>query len=381
MQAKQRRTRLWATIMATVIVLSACAKAPAARVGVHSVALDIAFGIPQVEEPAAPDYGSSNAPVDYIANDNNLIKKDKPLPRIHSESAKEKCPDADSKSVRVPAGQTFQNGPPPGNYRWKVNGFQKLGTSGFIQRLPLFEENPGRTIGAASKTPPDSQTQEPKGDYFYSTVQVLTNKEVLTKVWHVVTSHIVQADPGGLPQRQDPNAEGVYVNGLFLHSLSRVDQLGNAHTFKPQPEVLYLPVPATQVRFGFNQSYVDPDTFETWQLRGIVQGGTQEFDACGEEIDSIFVNASLTTIFNNKTTSWDYNYGVATQYGGVLVAEDFTEPCAFHAPDNTKTDDDGVAPHCDFPKEGEKDAPGSLWQYHSENNIGLIPNIVKAPDA
>ncbi|MFN2611562.1 MAG: hypothetical protein ABR507_11955 [Actinomycetota bacterium] len=361
---KRHRSFVRLTMWVLIALLPGCAKGAAPPVGVKPITANLTFGIPNPEPEVGPPNGG---PIEVpILNLGGSIFK----PLLHNRPVQQDensiCPDADTKVVRKGANNfvsAFQDAkgvdhglPPVGDYLWKVSGTARTGSTGPFLSLPQFSQ---RSIKDVHVTTRDGKKNPIDWTYVTEETALTDPTTTIKTTWELITSRIVSSNP------LDPNStQDSGLNGLFLVDQVRTTAGKTPIEFSPQPHVLFMPLPADNNRgFGGETAYVDSShsSDETWTLRGWVTG-TVGYDACGEFIDSRFVNASLTIVNGPNTSVRDLNFGIATQYGGVLVAEHGQAECT---PTDTATaQSDGVV--CPSPQD-------SKTVIFYDANIGAVP--------
>ncbi len=122
--------------------------------------------------------------------------------------------------------------------------------------------------------------------------------------------------------------------GLYLVSIrfQGLDEEGKPFEsrFDPSNPLLLLPYPVIQGT-DINASGTDPQTGTQVTITGKVVGKKQ-VDACGERVDTWLIDAvesyrfSDPETFQTETIEADYDYGVAPQYGGMILYEKVIAP-------------------------------------------------------
>jgi hypothetical protein len=122
--------------------------------------------------------------------------------------------------------------------------------------------------------------------------------------------------------------------GLYLVSIvfQGVDDEGKPFEsrFDPSNPLLLLPYPVVQGT-DINASGTDPQTGTQVTITGEVKGKKQ-VDACGERVDTWLIDAvesyrfSDPDTFQTETIEADYDYGVAPQFGGMILYEKVIAP-------------------------------------------------------
>jgi hypothetical protein len=121
--------------------------------------------------------------------------------------------------------------------------------------------------------------------------------------------------------------------GVYLVSIIYRDKDGDRdieQRFEPSNPLQLLAFPVEDGAM-IDSSGTDPQTGAQVRIQGRVKGKKQ-VDACGDRVDSWFVDATQTLRYNDpetfqtQTIEADYNYGVAPQFGGMLVYERVKAP-------------------------------------------------------
>ena len=214
--------------------------------------------------------------------------------------------------------------PAAGNYPYKLDGEIVTENGKFV--VNEFET---RTI---SKVEDDSVAP----DAFHFTVKqtVLFDERrgegTLETTYRVVpTSNTgsVPNPPAPAPAVSDAG-RGVYLVSIIYRD--KEDDQDVEQRFEPSNPLLLLPFPVEDGGM-INASGTDPQTGAQVTITGQIKGKKQ-VDACGERVDSWFVDAVETLRYNDpesfqtETIEADYNYGVAPQFGGMLVYERVEAP-------------------------------------------------------
>lgn len=117
--------------------------------------------------------------------------------------------------------------------------------------------------------------------------------------------------------------------GLYLSAQVTVDSDGTQSNFQPQPPVELMPFPANPGT-QFQSAGVDPLNQEAMNEEspgGGQVGGTERVPACGAVVDAWHVEivGQIVRGGGGTTTNFDEVFDVATQYGGLVVAEHLKE--------------------------------------------------------
>jgi hypothetical protein len=253
---------------------------------------DIVFGVPPVNESvaAADQQGVFEETIEFE------LGVASPLRRTPTPTFLVACPEAGPNDFPADEAQTSITGmPKPGKYRWKQSGTETSTTFPFPIPITGFGS---RTVKEVMGNP---------GAFTFRTVEKdasLFNGTLITRTFSV--------SPTGL-------------------SLTRIewDENGDGQaerTFAPLTGLPYLPVPF-QIGTPFENVAVDPVSLTSIRHVGTVKG-RQRVDACGVVLDSWFVDGDQTFVQGGSSTRVDFNYGVATQLGGLLILEHLERACA-----------------------------------------------------
>lgn len=307
---RQRPLKLSVLAGLLFVLAPSCLQAPSARVGVRPVTAEIAFGIPPLDEPVGlPGTGDV---VDPIADTGGSFSQ-RQIPRPPIIPRPPDCDEADNKQVRLSPTTAAINSPPQGNFRWRGDGFSSI--AGTTNKLKID------TFSTRTFSDYKVETKDARGtplDWFFKSRQRDPDGSTVDITWHVVKSKVV--DNPVTNSRTDTG-----LNGLFITKIVRSKSGQPDRVFEPSPEVAYLVFPAdVNDRFGFEQSYVDGRSQETWQLSGQIKEN-KDFDACGELVLTRWVDGTLRVVSSEGSREYNYDYGIGTQYGGILMADAIQE--------------------------------------------------------
>ncbi len=125
--------------------------------------------------------------------------------------------------------------------------------------------------------------------------------------------------------------DGGSADGIFLTRISEYSSLDDRTptTFTPEPSIKILPLPVRAgLTLGDNNAGVDGGSLAVLRQTGTVTG-RKRVDVCGVVIDSWFVDGDQQyTAPSGTSYSIDYNYSVATQFGGYIAFENVFESSA-----------------------------------------------------
>jgi hypothetical protein len=325
MRGRRPEIKRFVIVLLAVVALPSCLGAARRGVGVKSLAADLVFGIPPLEEPAAPP---DVVPTDVNIRDVGAPPKEFGRGAIPAAPPTAACDEPEVNEVAVQAGDNI-NGPLPaaGTYRWKQSGYQtypppigRINISSFANRVfsevkPLQDRR-------------DSQ-------WTMEMLEISTGSSV-SMTFNVITS---RPDP-----RAGPNVvrDQGQINGVFLTKIRREYPDRRQFTFTANPPVLYLPLPVT-VGYTASSQSSDPTTLQT-MTHSINVRGRQRYNACGTLVDSWFVDAEQSFAGQDQSASGkkDYNYAIATQMGGVIVFEHVESPCDTYDPAKGGCTTDGL---------------------------------------
>lgn len=302
-------------LLLMMLLLPACFGAARRGVGVKSLAADLVFGIPALEEPAAPP---DTVPSDVPVRDLGDVPKNTNLKRpISSAPPASACGEPEVNEVAAQAPDIAREQPKAGLYRWVQSGFQTYPPP--IGKLPVPK--------FANRTVENVKPLPAKGDFQFTTTQIeLGTSVAVAQTFQVINSRPAPPNP---PQGAGQNIvrDQGSLNGIFLTQIVRETSDGKTTTFNPNPPVLYLPQPVV-VGQSFTSQASDPTQF--WTLTHTINvRGRERYNACGDLVDSWFVDGSQTFASSdeNQNGTSDYNYGIGTQMGGIIVFEHRESPC------------------------------------------------------
>jgi hypothetical protein len=136
-------------------------------------------------------------------------------------------------------------------------------------------------------------------------------------------------NPGqGLPDVSD-TGRGVYLVSIHFRGVDEENRPFESR-FDPSNPLLILPYPVIQGT-EIDASGTDPQTGSQVSITGVVKGKKQ-VDACGERVDTWLIDATETfrfsdpTTFQTETIEANYDYGIAPQFGGMILFEHIEAP-------------------------------------------------------
>jgi hypothetical protein len=134
--------------------------------------------------------------------------------------------------------------------------------------------------------------------------------------------------PAPAPPVSD-TGRGVYLVSIVFKGLDDENKPTESR-FEPSNPLLLLPYPVIQGT-EINASGTDPQTGSQVTITGKVKSKKQ-VDACGDRVDTWFIDAVETfrfsdpNTFQTETIDADYNYGIAPQFGGMILYERIVAP-------------------------------------------------------
>lgn len=153
----------------------------------------------------------------------------------------------------------------------------------------------------------------------------------LTTTYRVVPTGNFRSVPNPPDPAPDVSDTG---RGLYLVSIvfQGLDEEGKPYEsrFDPSNPLLLLPYPVIQGT-DINASGTDPQTGTQVTITGQVKSKKQ-VDACGDRVDTWLIDATERyrftdpETFQTETIEADYDYGVAPQYGGMILYERVVAP-------------------------------------------------------
>jgi hypothetical protein len=265
-------------------------------VNVKSLGTDLVYGIPPTVAPAPP--ANTAAEPENALGAEIFTGNLGPVPTLSPGSRIEPCPKAPLTDAPPPATSSVQGKPNKGVYRWVIDGTQQIAGG---RRIPIF---PYSDRGIQSVTPSGT-------GFEFTTVEkdIGSNDRVYTTY-----------------EVRDPKASTDDA-GVYLVQIQRVGPNREA-TFSPAPAVLLLPLPAQIDGSTFRSVGVDPISQEALTNTGEVVG-RKRIDACGDFVDGWLVDGAQTFVrADGGVDERNYDYSVATQFGGMVVFEKVQSPCA-----------------------------------------------------
>lgn len=299
----------FAALALLALMLPGCA-AVTRGVGVKSLAADLVFGIPPLEEDVAPPDTFPTGEL-QVTDVGGAQKGGFGPTAIRPGIAGRSCPEPEVNEVQNPSEDKPVGGPPKlGKYLWVQSGSLNYGVPVGHLGISKFADRKITT----------SKNLAAPGDWTYTTEQEEGNGTVVQQ-----TFEVIQSRPDSQRQQAQILREQGQLNGLFVTQIVKRLPNRTTFTFNPEPALLYLPFPVTS-GYTLESASVDPANLQT-VTHTINVRNRQRYNACGTLIDGWYVDA-FQTFQGQDNTRRDYNYSVATSMGGLIIFEHVETPCA-----------------------------------------------------
>ncbi len=320
-----RSVRLVLAAIAMIVLASSCsAGGTKTGVRVQKEATNVGLGI-AAPLNAAPANIAVQQPIPIQQVQNIIVPTFPPFPTA-APTPSLACPVAgpfDFPSQEAPPDPDPSVRPAASDYRYKLDG--SVTTDAGPKKIDAFET---RTV---SNVVPDSSSPD-AFDYTVKQTQILDERS--GQQGSVETTYRV-APTGNFSQL--PNAEvGVTDTGRGVFIIKIVfnghDDQGHptTSTFTPSGGVQLIQFPAN-TGATINSTSADTATGSSLQIKGTLKGKKQ-IDACGTRLDSWLVDAEEIYRYTDPQTlqtneiDATYNYGIATQFGCLLIYEHTEAP-------------------------------------------------------
>jgi len=301
-------------LLLTALLLTACGPTAPFALAVRAVPGDVAYGaqsqpapstasgagVAAAPPPGAPPliYGAplQPAPVATFA----------PTPTATPAAS---CPTAAVDAVPAVTADPFATVPPvAASYVWHTDLAHSAYTIGGGPARP-FPAHFTHTVGNVSA--PDRTT----GSY---TFDVTTSAGGVTGLQQDTYSYQVIPPPNGTTDVQGVSTS--QAAGLYLTAMQMQDSgVPTPRVAKFAPPILLMQFPGTDLP-TWNTAGTDSASGTTIHLSAAVTGRATA-DACGTRVDAWQVHATGSLVGPNQDLSLDLTYDVATQFGGLIVAE------------------------------------------------------------
>jgi len=299
-------------LIVVALALTACGPTPPFELAVHEVPGDVVYG---GQSTPAPSASAGSGPSALAPGAPPLIYgAPAPPPQatfasIPATTPAPVCPAAPVDAVPALQADPWASVPPVATaYLWRTDVAQSWYTLGGGPKL-AFPATFTHTV--ANVSPADATT----GAY---TFDVATSAGGVTGLQKVTDSFEVIPPPEGTSDVQGVSTS--QAAGLYLTAMQTLDPSDpRSRVTRFAPPILLMQFPGNELP-TWNTAGTDTATGTTIQLAGAVLGHVS-VDACGTVIDAWQVHATGSLVGPNQNLSLDLTYDVATQYGGIIVAE------------------------------------------------------------
>jgi hypothetical protein len=325
--------RLYTALIVGMFVLSSCGGGTEGGrgVGVRSINTDIGLGVEVV----------LGAPANIVVQTATRRQPEQRVPEFTlrpivqpTAAPTRPCPEAGPFDFpAVETGTDVQGRPAEGNYDWKVDGTE-VGSAG-VAEIDVFERRTISDVADDGSGP---------GAFTYKQRQTFLVDDRGTSNGSITTTfRVTPVSPGQTDVSRTDAGRGLFIESIAFEGK---DQEGRTlrSEFNPVPAVQLVAFPvqdgdgvagATPTQAGSTpietSSGVDAGSGAELRVTGNVSGKKQ-VDACGERVDSWFVDAEYRFTYTDdrtgqtQTLESNYDYGIATQFGAQLVFEKIDAP-------------------------------------------------------
>ncbi len=312
-----RSKRLAGLFLVCVFLLSSCGGEDGRRAGVGVRSINTNVGLGVEVQAAAPAAILVPRPLRSIQEPSATLP---PFEFEVPPKTTRPCPEAGPFDFpALDTGVEPQGRPAAGNYDWKLDGTVTTGDGVFT--VDVFETRKIHDVQDHPSIP---------GAFTFVQDQEFLFDARSTRGGTLSIRYRVVPDPA-IQQEQLPNDAG---KGLFIESFvySEEDPQGRETRieFNPVPAIQLLAYPVKDGT-AIDSTGTDPATTAQLTVRGIVKGKKQ-VDACGQRVDSWFIDAEQIFRYTDdrngqtETLGSNYDYGVAPQYGSMIVFEHIDAP-------------------------------------------------------
>lgn len=314
-----RRSTLIASLCVLTLVGTSCVRDKDPEPGLRAITTDLQYKELQEDSAAPPNTVPAERPetVQETPPSETLPPfEDAPPGPVPPATCPEAAPteqaDEDVNSTKV-VGK-----PANGDYLWKVDGSEWYGAGN-------DEDDPDDDVRLGLSPFVKKQIQNTKVD-----------DDEMT--WEVVERELSATNPDTATVRSFFRAG---PTGVAVERIERKTQRGQTSTFAPLEPVRYLVLP---VKFGSQNAWSD-------QAIAVVGGEVQvleqtayvrgriTIDACGERVRAWHVVADQHYRKGAEEIVRHFEFGVATQLGGIVIYEDIRSPCTWDADKKKCTED------------------------------------------
>lgn len=314
-----------------MLFAAGCATRPLSGVSVKTLASDLVFGVPPLSEGVAPANTLPGGDFSFLADagDGSTPPVFRRRPRS-GEAEVDPCPVAPVGSAPLDSvPQTIASPPRTGVYTYRY-------TVAYPKTQFVFEGFEKRGIGNI-RTREQVDQNDPEAarfDFRFTMTQELvgSNYQVLSATVFGVDQTSRSLNPTGPSAFAGENPKGIYL----LTIEQTINEKGKVREvkFNANPPIKYMTLPGIIGAEGaFRTTSIDPTTQSSISLQGETVR-RQPVDACGEMIDTWYMTATQMFTFidpddgQTKTVTTNLEYGIATQFGGMLVVEHYEVPAA-----------------------------------------------------
>lgn len=326
MSLSPSRKRAVAVLPLLALIAGACVKPDAPGIKVSPIEASLVFGVK--EKPPVPSNPFDDVDLTPESTDDDFtfesieLPVDITLPRVSTEF----CPKAPpSAAADTPSEVDITGDPLQGLARWKIDGYVTNTDGSQATAKRRYE---GRIIRDFKAVPPDADPRYQAGDKVYTFQMVqpsVSNKNVLIISTYEVRTTALQNRPGVPAGPVQPPTAGQPERGVVLKRIESQDGNGQSvgQPFAPTTGLLLLPLPVTSAE-QFQSSAVDPKNGRTLALNATVTQRAR-VDACGDLVDGWLVESQLLDSTQPSPEPLNYSFMVATQFGGQLISERFSQ--------------------------------------------------------
>ncbi len=343
MSLSPRRRTLALTAGLLAVSTAGCVQPGPPGVAINKLSADIVFGVKEVvatPQVAPPNLASTPAAVvipqiEQQTQDEEKvlpIPKSSPLVRPSVAATKSDCPAAALTAFPAKtADVVIQGTPKEGLYRFKRH-VEIRDPDGAVRTTDGYEQRAVRRVvpNPAKAYEFSYQVLQPSyvsPTFTVTSFRVNSNPTVVTTVNR--PPQTIGTDPlttPGVDQQITPPQD---EPGIFVDSIRTEDANGKeVSTFAPAPPIKYLPLDEGILRAGQTFDEVGISTRSLGVLRhtGSVVRKVR-VDACGEVVEGWQVQATQTSS-DSASSPRSYFYNIATQYGGLFIAENSVQTLA-----------------------------------------------------
>ena len=297
-----------------LLLVTGCGPNPGLEVGLRHQGVPVLFGLPTpsaaytpTSQPLAGEL-VPNFPAPLTAPPPPFVVVSTPPPTLTPTAIP--CPTPSPVTFPKETASTSATRPPAaGSYAFRYTGTQTFNPGAAnqtVKGLPATGTSQVKNISAPASD----------GHYTFDVAESY-NDMTTTTTYLVEPNNTTSAQPLQTMQA-----------GLYLSAQVTVDSSGTSK-FQPQPPVELMPFPANPGT-QFQSAGVDPLSQQAMNEEspgGGQVGSTERVPACGAVVDAWHVEivGQIVGGGGGTTTNFDEIFDVATQYGGLVVAERLKE--------------------------------------------------------